>query len=87
MKSKNNKKLLGHPKNFFYGTFKGEVQKIRGLWNRIQGQSRQDNQVDTVTLRKICAPIPPDQERQAAKARGEESPREFYNTILTVKII
>ena len=87
MKSKTNKKQLHHPQNFFIGAFKGEVQKVRGLWNQIQRRPRQQNQVDTVTLRKICAPIPSDQARQAAKARGEEIPRDFYNTVLTIRII
>lgn len=87
MKSKSNKSKSGHPSNYFVGTFKGEVQKIRGLWNQIQRRPRQQNQVDTVTLRKICAPIPSDQARQAAKARGEEIPRDFYNTMLTIRII
>lgn len=88
MKGKENKSITGRPKNYFYGAFKGEIKRVKGLWNRTTSiPHTMNNQVDTVISRRICCPIPKDQDRLAAKARGEEQDRSFYNPVLNVRIL
>ena len=73
------------------GGFKGEVKKVRALFNRTIRRpdytSQQVNQHKFPVHRDICCPIPLDQERQAMIARGEKMDTYFSNPILYVKVI
>lgn len=74
------------PRNFFVGSHKGEVGKIRAIFSKVLKHSP-GNQVDTYIVRAVCGPIPSDQEARVAAARGENPSSYMKNQILYVKII
>jgi len=85
MKSKTNKET--GQKDFFYGQAKGEIAKVKAVWNKISNdRSLQNDQVHTTVVRRICAPIPSNQAQLAAEARGEKLESTFQS-MLTVRII
>jgi len=75
-------------RDFFVGHVKGEVKKVRALWNRANRRNRLNSeQVDTTTLRKICCQIPFNQDILAAEARGEQPEYKHFNSVYMVKIL
>ena len=86
MYSKRNKKT--NKQDFHVGAFKKECKKVKALWNRATRKNGLlENQMDTTTSRRICAPIPLNQEKIAAKARGEEPEHSYFNSLYMVRVI
>ena len=76
------------PSNFYVGQVKGEVKKVRALWNRTSRRNKiNSEQVDTTVLRKICSQIPFNQDKIAALARGEEPERSYLNSVYMVRVL
>lgn len=73
-------------KNFFVGAFKGEVRKVRAIYNRAL-RINEGNQTDRKMIQEVCGPIPPNQDALAAVARGERPDSNLRNQILYIKII
>lgn len=78
-------------KNSFWhvGNVPNESKKLKALWNRVTNLTSRlnPNNISSITAKIICAPIPPDQDAIAARARGEKLDNYYFNPVLTVKVI
>jgi len=75
-------------KDFVVGQVKKEVKKVRAFANRTMRMPDQySNQSNSITTRRICAPIPPNQDALAAEARGEKEEKTYFDSILMVRVI
>jgi hypothetical protein len=73
--------------NFFFGEKKGELKKVKAVWNKISNlRSIQNDQVHTTVVRRVCAPIPFNQAQLVAEINGEKLESTF-SSIYNVRIL
>lgn len=91
MKVRRNNKLFKKTRrtvyNYFVGDMPGELKRLRGFYARAIRNNAIPTNVDIHVARQICCPIPSDQARQVAKARGEKLERTYTNTEFKVLFI